>query len=110
MHPRCRCTIAATLGEGVSRRGKRAARDSAGKRIKISGDLDYSQWKAVYIDKNAKPIRGLGTGNKISFSVENVPPHIIEKIPNLTPTLITSTLEKFELHTEKIFFTIRRKT
>ncbi len=48
MHPRCRCTVVATLGETA---GKRAAKVD-GKRIKVPADMTYSEWRKVYIEKS----------------------------------------------------------
>jgi len=51
MHCRCRSTIIPTLGESYSSKGKRSAKDAEGKRIKIPADMNYKDWKKVYIDK-----------------------------------------------------------
>ena len=51
MHCRCRSTIIPTLGEGLVSKGKRSAKDAEGKRIKIPADMNYNDWKKVYIDK-----------------------------------------------------------
>lgn len=50
-HARCRCTIAASFGDGKERKGKKIARDGEGKNIRIPADMSYADWKAVYIDK-----------------------------------------------------------
>ncbi len=50
MHPRCRCTICASLGEGV---GKRKSRIAEG-RVKIPANMTYSDWRKIYVDKNIK--------------------------------------------------------
>ena len=47
MHPRCRCTVVATLGETT---GKRTSKVD-GKRVKVPAEMNYTEWKAVYIDK-----------------------------------------------------------
>ena len=54
MHVRCRSTIIGSLDDGKSGRfvrGSRAAKDENGKRIKIPADMNYNDWKKVYIDK-----------------------------------------------------------
>lgn len=54
MHVRCRSTIIGSLDDGKSGRiikGNRAATDENGKRIKIPAEMNYSDWKKVYIDK-----------------------------------------------------------
>lgn len=50
-HARFRCTIAAALGDGKGRTGKKAARDRDGQAIRIPAGMGYTDWKAVYIDK-----------------------------------------------------------
>lgn len=55
IHVRCRSTVIGTLDDGKSGRiirGKRAATDENGKRIKIPADMNYNDWKKVYIDKD----------------------------------------------------------
>ena len=47
MHPRCRCTVVPTLGETT---GKRTSKVD-GKRVKVPAEMNYTEWKAVYIDK-----------------------------------------------------------
>ena len=78
----CRCTIAATLGEGVSRRGKRAARDADGKRIKLDVNVTYEKWKARYIDKNANvtPAGNLPFKRQTHFSTSDE--NIVATNPN----------------------------
>ena len=82
MHARCRCTICASI-DGVKRKSRIAER-----RTKLDGNVTYAEWKAKYVLP-----RGLGAGNKISFSADNVPPHILGKI---TPEFAKATLEYFE--------------
>ena len=48
MHPRCRSTISAILGEKT---GKRIARNSKGENIQIPASMNYSEYKRLYIDK-----------------------------------------------------------
>lgn len=50
-HARCRCTIAASFGDGKVQKGRRIARDENGRNIRIPADMKYGDWKAVYIDK-----------------------------------------------------------
>jgi len=49
MHPRCRSTICAVLGEITA---KRTAKNSKGENIQIPADMNYSDYKKVYIDRN----------------------------------------------------------
>lgn len=49
-HARCRCSIIASFGDGKTSKGKRIARDSEGRNIKVPADMKYSDWKAVYVD------------------------------------------------------------
>ena len=52
MHARCRCTIVAYL-EGIGKgKDERAARDDGGKYTRVPDDMNYRDWKAVYIDKS----------------------------------------------------------
>lgn len=48
MHPRCRSTIAAVLGEKA---GTRIARNSKGENIQVPASMNYSEYKRVYLDK-----------------------------------------------------------
>ena len=48
MHPRCRSTIAAVLGEKT---GTRIARNREGKNIQVPAEMKYPDYKAVYLDK-----------------------------------------------------------
>lgn len=47
MHPRCRSTIAAVLGE---KRGLRIARNSEGKNIQVPASMTYAEYKKTYLD------------------------------------------------------------
>lgn len=49
IHARCRCTICASI-DGV----KRKSRIAEG-RVKLDGDLSYSEWRAKYVDKIETP-------------------------------------------------------
>ena len=51
LHPRCRCTVIADFGDGRSIGKRRVSRDASGKNIHIPADMQYNDWKAVYIDK-----------------------------------------------------------
>ena len=55
--------------------------------------MTYDEWKNRYVLP-----RGLGSGNKVTFSEENIPPHILGKIPKLTSELAKATLEYFETY------------
>ncbi len=46
MHPRCRCTISVVVSGG-----KRTAKDSSGKNIKVPAEMRYADYKAVYLDR-----------------------------------------------------------
>lgn len=50
MHVRCRSTIIASFGESYGR-GTRVARDREGRNIRIPADMNYNDWKHVFIDK-----------------------------------------------------------
>lgn len=47
IHPRCRCTIVPSLGETTGKRTSKVG----GKRVKVPAEMNYTDWKAVYIDK-----------------------------------------------------------
>lgn len=49
MHPRCRSTICAVSGEITA---KRTAKNAKGENIQIPADMNYSDYKKVYIDRN----------------------------------------------------------
>ena len=79
-HARCRCTIAASFGDGARSKGKRIARDRDGKSIRIPADMKYSEWKAIHVDgtktlaewKREQPVhknalQAAGEGAKISM-------------------------------------------
>ncbi|MCI7613668.1 MAG: minor capsid protein [Selenomonadaceae bacterium] len=50
LHPHCRSTITGSLKGDSIPKGSRAARDEAGKYIRVPADMKYEDWKAVYID------------------------------------------------------------
>jgi len=50
-HARCRCTIAASFGDGKAQKGRRIARDKDGNNTHIPAAMNYKDWKAVCIDK-----------------------------------------------------------
>ena len=120
MHCRCRSTIIPTLGEGLVSKGNRSAKDAEGKRIKIPANMNYNDWKKVYIDKSqtleqwqknnlnksaasvkinnnsSNSQKGLGAGDKIFMNVEGTPPKFIGRLPNLEKSTIEKTLAYFE--------------
>ena len=49
MHPRCRSTISAVLGEKT---GTRIARNREGKNIQVPASMTYPDYKKVYLDKS----------------------------------------------------------
>lgn len=57
LHPRCRSTIAGTLGPAKPTKGSRIAKDepqAKGEAVrykKVPRNMDYDDWKAVYVDK-----------------------------------------------------------
>lgn len=51
LHPHCRSTIVGSLKGDSAPKGQRAARDAEGKYIRVPADMNYVDWKAVYIDK-----------------------------------------------------------
>ena len=63
MHPRCRCTVVPTLGETT---GKRTSKVD-GKRVKIPAEMNYTEWKKTYIDKENSQ------SSTINGSAENLP-------------------------------------
>lgn len=50
LHPHCRSTIVGSLKGDSIPKGSRAARDKTGQYIRVSADMKYEDWKAVYID------------------------------------------------------------
>lgn len=50
MHPRCRSTIAIDFPD-LKRMGQRFARDEKGEYISVPANMNYEEWKKVYIDK-----------------------------------------------------------
>lgn len=70
LHPHCRSTIFATLdGPGTAKttKGTRIARDENGKNYRIPAGMNYTDWKAVYIDKT-KPISVWELENRVANS------------------------------------------
>ncbi len=76
LHPNCRSTIAGSLrgpDSGTVKTGTRAARNEAGKTIYVPAEMNYDDWKAVYVDKS-KTItewgreKGLHTGRTATAS------------------------------------------
>lgn len=57
LHPRCRSTIAGTLGPAKPTKGSRIAKDEpqgkgeAVRYKKVPRNMDYDDWKAVYVDR-----------------------------------------------------------
>lgn len=51
LHPRCRSTISASFGEGKDSKGRRIARNSEGRNIHVPADMNYADWKSVFVDK-----------------------------------------------------------
>lgn len=57
LHPRCRSTIAGTLGPAKPTKGSRIAKDepqAKGEAVrykKVPRNMDYDDWKAVYVDR-----------------------------------------------------------
>lgn len=51
-HPRCRTTVTAAFDDDEENPGKRIAKDQDGKRIYVSGDMKYEDWKKEYIDSH----------------------------------------------------------
>lgn len=53
LHPNCRSTIAGSLyGPGKAKTGTRAARNQqTGKTVYVPANMQYEDWKAVYVDK-----------------------------------------------------------
>ena len=49
MHPRCRSTISAVLGEKT---GTRIARNNKGENIQVPASMTYPDYKKVYLDKS----------------------------------------------------------
>ena len=75
MHPRCRCTVCAALGENLP--VKRKSRISE-RREKISGGMTYDEWKNRYVEKDKTQNEPIPTGlpfkrqSHFSTSDENV--------------------------------------
>ena len=51
LHPHCRSTIVGSLKGDSTPKGNRAARDEAGKYIRVPADMKYEDWKNIFIDK-----------------------------------------------------------
>lgn len=51
LHPHCRSTIVASLKGDSTPKGNRAARDEAGKYIRVPADMKYEDWKNIFVDK-----------------------------------------------------------
>lgn len=53
LHPHCRSTIIGSLGEGKGgKSGSRIARDSKGNTLYVPRQMNYNDYKAVYIDRS----------------------------------------------------------
>lgn len=76
LHPRCRSTIAGTLGPAKPTKGSRIAKDepqAKGEAVrykKVPRNMDYDDWKAVYVDK-AKPLEDWQKERKQYSSLPN---------------------------------------
>ena len=52
LHPNCRSTVIGSLGEGKGgQKGTRAARVGKGKTFYVPQQMQYNDYKAVYVDK-----------------------------------------------------------
>ena len=51
LHPHCRSTIVASLKGDSIPKGNRAARKDDGRTYRVPADMNYTDWKSVYIDK-----------------------------------------------------------
>ena len=55
LHPRCRCTVTAALGEDLPvKRGKRISE----RREKLDGGVTYSEWKSRYLESAVSAVEG----------------------------------------------------
>jgi len=87
MHPRCRCTIVASM-EGVGR-GQRAA-----SRTRVPADMSYRDWLKS-LTPSSKIRAGLSAGGMIDFAEGGKPPRLIGTIEP-TAAKINRALEWFE--------------
>ena len=68
LHPRCRCTVTAALGEDlpIKRKSRIAER-----REKVPAEMTYADWKSVYVDKTQTledvVAKGIPAGGKLPF-------------------------------------------
>lgn len=51
LHPHCRSTIAASLKGSPSTKGSRIAKNENGTYQRVPRNMNYNDWKAVYVDK-----------------------------------------------------------
>lgn len=51
LHPHCRSTIAGSLKKDSTPKGQRVAREDDGRTYRVPADMNYADWKSVYIDK-----------------------------------------------------------
>lgn len=51
LHPHCRSTITGSLKGDSAPKGGRAARKDDGRTYRVPADMNYTDWKSVYIDK-----------------------------------------------------------
>lgn len=51
LHPHCRSTIVGSLKGDSAPKGGRAARKDDGRTYRVPADMNYTDWKSVYIDK-----------------------------------------------------------
>ena len=51
LHPHCRSTITGSLKGDSIPKGNRAARKDDGRTYRVPADMNYTDWKSVYIDK-----------------------------------------------------------
>ena len=74
LHPRCRSTIAGTIGTKKATSGSRTASLKKGEYQKVPRNMDYDNWKAVYVDnsksfeewkRERKPLRATSNGTEV---------------------------------------------
>ena len=76
LHPRCRCTVSAALGEDLPiKRGKRIAE----RREKLDGYVTYKDWLGRYIEKTSDVVNGESAGRSINFTRRQLEIRIAEE-------------------------------
>ena len=100
LHPRCRSTIAGAIGAKKATSGSRGSLPGKGEYQKVPRNMDYENWKAVYVD-NSKSFAEWRSEQKVLTSTARVSNKVVASdvirdklvkidLPNATPQDIIS--------------------